>query len=300
MKKYTTLIIALLLIFTLAGCNSTKYVAYTNYTSYIVDSSNDAYSVTTDEAYWDQVYFNKKNMADKTCLFLENSYSGSYSRSIVQFLNSYTTDIYYDENGLQFGLRSDTGELAHINFMTNDFFDAQPYQSDVENPEEYAISMATEIAGQYIDNLEDYVQLIDTVEREGERDGKTYQLTYYFVTFAKKVGGYLSSDYINIKISSQGPLASVMIGDIGVFDDIEDDLKLDVSAIDQSVSDKIDSICQKIKIKNEERTIENQKIAIAPNGDVVITTDTVLHGLSDINGEMNTGYRIITVVGKTN
>lgn len=125
-------------------------------------------------------------MDDKTCLVLGNHYSGSYSKSIVDKMNSYTTDIYVDDNHIEFGLRDDNGELAYVNLMNANFFDTQPYLPDVDNPYEAAVSFATQIASEYVD-IADYTQIIEEpMTRYKEREGTTYEITYYIVNFAKK------------------------------------------------------------------------------------------------------------------
>lgn len=295
MKKYTLFILlSLLLTFSFISCNTKNYEPYT---SLIADSANDEYSVDSEVDYWTGIYFEKKDMVDKTCLVCGNSYLGSYSKSIIDKMNSYTTDIYVDKNNIEFGLRSDTGELAYINLMNADFFDTQPYLPEVNDPNETAVSLATEIARQYIDNIEDYTQISDEpVTKYKERDGKTYQITYYVVTFAKKINGYFSSDYIAVKVTSKGTLASIMIGDIGAFDNTT--LNFDTVTMNQSISNKIESAYKKIKLEVKESNVDDQKIVLTPNGDICMYSSIVLDGVDDSNIETQTGVSILTILGK--
>lgn len=70
--------------------------------------------------------------------------------------------------------------------MNADFFDTQPYLPDVDNPYESAVSFATQIASEYVD-IADYTQIIEEpMTRYKEREGTTYEITYYIVNFAKK------------------------------------------------------------------------------------------------------------------
>lgn len=186
MKKYTLLILSLLLTFSFVGCDTKKYELYM---SFISDSVNDEYSVDSEIDYWTGMYFEKENMEDKTCLVFGDSYTGSYSKSIVDKMNSYTTDIYVGNDNIEFGLRSDTEELVYINLMNSDFFDTQPYLPEIDNPNDTAISLSTEIASHYVDDIEDYTQISDEpVTRYKERDGQTYQITYYIVTLLEETG----------------------------------------------------------------------------------------------------------------
>ena len=294
MKKYILFMLSLLLTFSFISCNKKNYEPYT---SLISDSVSDEYSVDLEVDYWTGEYFEKEDMENKTCFVFGNSYYGSYSKSIIDKMNSYTTDIYVDNNNIEFGLRSDTGELAYINLMNLDFFDTQPYLPEVKDPSNTAISLSTEIASDYVDNIGDYTQISDEpVTRYKERDGKTYQITYYVVTFAKKINGYFSSDFIAVKVTSKGTLASIMIGDIGAFDNTT--LSFDTATMNQSISNKIESVYKKSKLEVKESNVDDQKIVLTPNGDICMYSSIVIDGVDDSNIETRTGVRILTFLGK--
>lgn len=286
--------LSLLLTFSFISCNKKNYEPYT---SLISDSVNDEYSVDLEVDYWTGEYFEKEDMENKTCFVFGNSYYGSYSKSIIDKMNSYTTDIYVDNNNIEFGLRSDTGELAYINLMNSDFFDTQPYLPEVNDPNDTAISLSTEIARDYVDNIGDYTQIFDEpVTKYKERDGKTYQITYYVVTFAKIINGYFSSDFIAVKVTSKGTLASIMIGDIGAFDNTT--LSFDTATMNQSISNKIESVYKKSKLEVKESNVDDQKIVLTPNGDICMYSSIVIDGVDDSNIETRTGVRILTFLGK--
>lgn len=294
MKKYILFMLSLLLTFSFISCNKKNYEPYT---SLISDSVNDEYSVDLEVDYWTGEYFEKEDMENKTCFVFGNSYYGSYSKSIIDKMNSYTTDIYVDNNNIEFGLRSDTGELAYINLMNSDFFDTQPYLPEVNDPNDTASSLSTEIARDYVDNIGDYTQIFDEpVTKYKERDGKTYQITYYVVTFAKKINGYFSSDFIAVKVTSKGTLASIMIGDIGAFDNTT--LSFDTATMNQSISNKIESVYKKSKLEVKESNVDDQKIVLTPNGDICMYSSIVIDGVDDSNIETRTGVRILTFLGK--
>lgn len=293
MKRIIALLFVIVsLVSHLAGCGST---VPDEYTSLIADSANDEFGVKSESDFWEGGYFTKEGMNDKTCVVYGKSYTGSYSRSIVEKMNSYTTDIYKAENNIEFGLRDDTGELSYINVMNSEFFDIEPYLEDVENPYEGAVSLAAYIAGSYI-NINDYVQIVeDPIARYKERDGVTHQITYYIVTYAKKVNGYFSSDYISVKVTSKGNLASIKMGDINAFSDTE--IVFDESKMNQSISDKIDSTYKNSKLKVEKINIKDQKIVLTPDGDISMFSEITIDGINDSNDNVQTGIRIITVLG---
>ena len=294
MKKHTAFILTLLLLFCFIGCNKANDVVYT---SLVADCYNDEYAMAFDIDYWTGIYFQKENMVDKTCFAFGNSYSGSYKRSIINRMNSYTTDLYVDENSITFGLRSDTGDLVSINFMNSHFFDTQPYLPEVDDPEGTAISLSTEIASAYVDNIAEYtLTSITPVTRYKERDGETYQITYYTLTFVKKIDGYLSSDLIGVKVTSKGTLASITMGDIGAFDGITP--HFDTEAMNQSISSKIDAIYPKKKLEVKKSTVEDQRLAINPNGEICMLTVMLIDGVNESNIEVQTGVSILTILGK--
>lgn len=294
MRNILLILLSLLLTFSFVGCDTKKYEPYM---SLISDSVTDEYSVDSEIDYWTGIYFEKEDMEDKTCLVFGDSYTGSYSKSIVDKMNSYTTDIYVGSDNIEFGLRSDTEELVYINLMNSDFFDTQPYLPEIDNPNDTAISLSTEIASHYVDDIEDYTQISDEpVTRYKERDGQTYQITYYIVTFARKINGFFSSDYISVKVTSKGTLASIMIGDIGAFDNTT--LDFDTTVMNQSISNKIESSYKRSKLVVKKSNVDDQKIVLTANGDICMYSSIVIDGVDDSNIETQTGVSILTILGK--
>ena len=295
MKKITVVVLVwVALVSCIMSCSSEKPHVYT---SSISNVANDEVGVRSETDVWTGLYFQKNNMPSKSCQVSGNSYTGSYKQSIVDKLNSYTTDIYEDERDIEFGLRSDNGNLAYINFMNAAFFDTEPYLDDVDNSYDYAIELSTGIAQNYVGNIQDYTMLTEEpVRRYKERDGKTYEITYYEVTFAKKINGYFSSDYIEVKVTSKGHLASVMLGDIHAFENRAIDF--DISAVNKSIADKIDTTYQKSEYKVTDFNIMDQKIVLTPNGDICMYSEVSVDVIDNSDSEIKTGIAILTVIGK--
>ena len=295
MNKYIIFIILLSVAVFFSGCNSNEREIYE---SIIADSVNDEHSVSPEVEYWNGMYFDKGDMTDQSCVVLDNLYHGAYAKSIIDNQDSYTTDIYRTEDGVEFGLRSDTGELAYINLMNNEFFDTQPFLPDISDPLDSAIAFSTEIADEYVDNISDYTMIVEEPRISyKEKDGKNYEITYYVITFAKKINGYFSSDYISVKVTSKGALASIKMGDINAFEDVEVDFE--TSKIDQSISNKVRSVYEKDGLKIKQTYLRDQKIVLTPNGEIAMDSFVGVD-IIDSDGEYSTGVSILTVLKKKN
>lgn len=277
MKRVIVLFLVVLLIgLSLSSCNTTKTSPnYPKYTSLVADVANDYYGASIELHSWQGSYFTKEKMKDKTCTIGGVSYTSSYSKSIISLGDSYTTDIYKNENYFEFDFRSDTGELVGYQLTNQAFYDTEPYLPDVSNPQETAIAMATNIASEYI-NIEEYTRIDKEPSlRYYEKDGTTYEMAYYKVLFVKEIHGFVSTDFIQVNVTSKGHLVSVSMGDLHAFDDIV--LDFDVNKLNQSISEKIQAINTEKNYTLKEMHIEEQKIMLTPDQDVgvysVVTFD---------------------------
>ena len=293
-NRFALFFVLLILGMSFASCNSNEHDLYE---SLISDSANDELGINSEVEFWTGTYFEKTDMADQTCCVNNQNYTGQYVQSIVDKMNSYTTDIYKDPNHIEFGLRSDNGELAYINFMNAQFFDSEPYLPELSNQYEAAITQTRNVASEFVDDIADYTQIVESpVTRYKEREGVTYEITYYTVTYARKIGNYYSSDYISVKVTSKGNVASIMMGDINAFDQVV--LDFDESSVNKSISSKIDSTFQKIKFHVNHSDIQDQKIVLTPDGTVCLYSDIIVTVADDSGFDKETGINIITVIGK--
>ena len=149
-KSIITIVLLAVIIGCFVGCTPKQNPQKDLYESFVEDVANDGTGIRAENSVWNLEYFKKQNMTDKTISVCGKTYKGNYSKSIIDKYNSYTTDLYCDENYIEFGLRSDTGELVLFNRMNAEFFDTEPYLDDVSEPEQNAISLATKIAGDYV------------------------------------------------------------------------------------------------------------------------------------------------------
>ena len=181
--------------------------------------------------------------------------------------------------------------------MNLDFFESQPFLPEVNNPYESAISFATEIASTYVDDIADYTQIIgEPTTQYKEKDGVTYEITYYYITFAKKINDYFSSDYISIKVTSKGTLASIVMGDINAFDGVM--LDFDPTAVNKSIAEKVDASYKDNGLEVTQWNITDQKIVVTPNGYICMYSTVEVEGKGISDAEVNTGICIMTVLGR--
>ena len=295
MKKLSRLIVLFLLIITtgfVVGCSNN---ARDTYTTLIESTSNDGIVKNSEADFWPGEYFQRNCAKEFTCDALGYSLKGEYDRSIIDKYNSYTTNFYVCEDGIEFGIRDSDSKIVFINLMNKEFFDTQPYLDDIENSEEYCRSYASVIASNFINNLSTYKQIEDEPKTQiKEKDGKTYSITYYFFTFYKDIAGYNSSDYISVKMTSKGSLASVIIGDTNVFEGKS--FTIDEEVLQQRVNDKIVNVYHNTGYTIVDHTICDQKIVKAPDGHFYIISDVAIQLVDNDNNQVKTLLGLLSTV----
>ena len=275
----------------LTGCGVSPY------TSRVASASNDEFAIVPEIDFWTGTSHQKILVFDKTCVVRGQQYTGSYKNSVNYARHSFTTDNYKTESNISFGLRSDTGELVHISLKNSEFYSTEPFLPDVSNPRETAISLATEIASEYVDDINDYTMFEDEPQiRRGEKDGVAYEITYYVINFVKMVDGYLSSDSVSVEITSKGHLASLIIGEVGAFDDQKIDI--DETSLNQSISDKIESNYKDKDFKVTKTDAEEQRVVLTPDGYIAVFSLLKVKGIRDSEGEHTTVALILTYLKK--
>ena len=281
MKKIIAVLLVLFSAFGLflTGCGVAQY------TSRVVTSSGDKFSLVPEIDFWTGTSHQKILAFDKTCVVRGQPYTGSYKNSVNYARHSFTTDNYSTENYISFGLRSDTGELVHITLKNSEFYDTEPFLPDVSDPKENAISLATEIASEYVDHINEYTVFEEEpIIRYKKKDGVTYEITYYVINFVKMIDGYLSSDSISVEITSKGHLASLVIGEVGAFDDQKIDI--DATLLNQSISDKIEADYKAKDFTVTKCDADEQRIVLTPDGYISVFSVLTLEGV-DSYGEKN-------------
>ncbi len=264
----------------------TGEVTSSNITSLIADfTSNESLAFEID--YWTGIPFFKEDMADKFCNAHGKSYTGSYSYSEIDRWNSYIEDNYLTEKYIEFGFRNDTGKLVYLNLMNSDFFITEPYLNDIDNHYETAVSIAKDIAKEYVDDISDYTQII-------QKPNNSDKIPCYTIKFTRKINGYDSSDYINIRITCNGNLASIKVGDINAFKDVT--FHIDSADINESISNKISSIYGSSLLNFN---IKDQKIVKTPDGNFGLYSNVIIDKLDNSNVKTQAGICILTVLEKS-
>ena len=129
MKNISRLIIFLGIILTICvvvGCFNN---AHDTYTTLIESIANDGIVKNSEAVFWPGEYFQRSCAKELTCDFLDYSLKGKYDRSIIDKYNSYTTDIYVCEDGIEFGIRNNDSKIVFINLMNKEFFDKRAFVS---------------------------------------------------------------------------------------------------------------------------------------------------------------------------
>ncbi len=264
--------------------------AQDTYTTLIESISNDGIAKNAEADFWPGNYFQRNCARELTCDILGYSLRGKYDRSIIDKYNSYTTNIYVCEDGIEFGIKNNDSKIVFINLMNKEFFDTQPYLEDLKNSEECCRSYASDIAGNFIKDLSDYKLIEDEpITRIKEKEGKSYSITYYLFTFYKDISGYNSSDYISVKVTSKGHLASVIIGDTDAFEG--ESFTIDENVLHQRIDEKIIQVYNSTDYIVVDHSIVDQKIVKAPDGHFYIISDL------DIQLEGNDNKQIDTLLG---
>ena len=274
---------SLLLLF---GC-SEKKDAESQYEPFIIDVVNDVTNIKPELTMWNQEYFEREDVdKEKEVSFDDRTYKGKYTKSIIRKGESYTTDIYTDDKGVKIGFKENTDKLVLLNLMNNEFFDKEPFKDDIKNAEQSALSLAKNIASKYVNVNEYEILQEEPVTREKNKDEMKYYITYYTFTFVKKVNDVYSSDYLSVKITSKGNLASLYIGDLNVFDN-EKKIDFSVEDINKVNSEKILDTYKSLGHEVLEQSISYQRLVITPEGKLA------LYSGIDIKLKLNGDEKII-------
>ena len=169
MKKYTVYSMILLVILAIfSGCTTsninsdikhsidTNSSSFENAKCFITSISNmpfDASIEYSSKYYpWNGMYFESDSAKKSISVEFDSVvYSGDYWKSICQKYNSFTTDIYHDAVGLEFGVKADSNEVVFVNYKTKDFFNTEPYLDDLVDPKAQTLAIANACAEKYID-----------------------------------------------------------------------------------------------------------------------------------------------------
>ncbi|MBQ0101545.1 MAG: hypothetical protein KBT31_01960 [Firmicutes bacterium] len=291
---FATIICLVLVACILSGCGSQKNI----YQSFVCDvgdggGGNVEESDTVD--YWHNLLEKKENMKDLSINILGVDYKGKYEYSIRWKYNTFTSDVYRDESGVEFGVSGKEHKLENVNFMPGNALKDEPYKDEVENIEDKLIPIARDVASKFTDDLDKYE--VSSHERNTsvyEKDGKEYSITFYYVTFVRKIQGFDSADYIEVDITSKGSIASISFGDPKVSAHNID--TIDKNRIDESVGELVKKIYNGTKYELNGFDIRRQEVVLTPDNDVCMISRVEVELTNQAGEEFRTMIEVLTVI----
>lgn len=298
-RAICTLICALIMAASMIGCE-TPYKSnlphLDKYQSVIGDVSNNYLSQGIEYDLWPLEIFYKNNMKNKTVSVLGSTFEGEYRSSIVVTLNSFASDKYRCEDGTEFELRDDTGEIVYFGLELENVYKAESKLEDLENPEETRMAIARETAKNFVSDIDEYEMSIETSYTTHDYiNGGT--MTFGTYRFDKKLYGYTTSDYIEILVSPRGTVTGISIGDIGAFDNI--DLDFDMDMLNESVISKTKQSYENSEYNLIDCNIISYRFGVSPNGDVIAVSGVnVTFQHPDSEEIFNSSLCIYTAVGR--
>ena len=286
-KTVSAFCACLLLAACLSGCAVGEPESYQ---CFIVDGLADRYYRAPEVEYWQGLHFKADDTSDRSGYALGNHYTGTYVHSEFNSPNSFITDKYRCENGIEFQLRRDTGETVSVNFRPVIDSEEQSALPDVENPNEALAAIAREVAAEFVRDLSEYTETLSDAWTD------RFGVMSYSFSFVKKIEGYSTSDCILVSLNSKGTLLSFRVEDVNAFDDV--DLSFDKRAVEQSIREKTEAAFAGSILTVTDITMGKQRIVLTPDGLICVDTYVDIVGTYNILGtEDTTIIRIITAVG---
>ena len=302
MKKIcTVLLVSFLLVLACCGCNNsgTKVVA-----CYLLSSSNslaaDASKYLADASeskWWNGISFQldsaKKEM---TVEFQGKTYTGSYSCSYYDTYNSFATDYYDGEDGLEFGINANSGKLVYINLKTLSFFEEEPLLPEKTGIEEESTEIAKEVASQFAD-ISDF-EVSSEVTPYQPDEGQEPSMSFYTYTYWRIINGERSSAYVTVQVTSKGNIASVVVGDLDAFEGeaLQQAKVYKNIDVDETVLDVMKKITK--DLNSPACKVKEKYYSVTPDGELVVAVRASCSFYDKIDGELSDypsgiGYELI-------
>ncbi|MCR5344570.1 MAG: hypothetical protein K6E46_00755 [Lachnospiraceae bacterium] len=213
--------------------------------------------------------------ARRSIPFINRIYTVDYKYTRYDNYNSFATDYYSDAKGISFGVNSNTGELVYVNLKSLSFWKSELKLDDIANIKKIGEKMAERYAAIYID-LDDYILYSTSQKPYRSITDSNVKMTFLTYTYVKLINGDPSSAYVSVQITSKGHLASIVIGDLNAFPDINSFSKKrkeqldrfnDID-VDNTVISKLEEMTKGLDAPSFE--ITDKYYALTPDGDIVI------------------------------
>lgn len=197
-------------------------------------------------------------------------YLCEYDYSVYKEKLAYTVD-YYSNDEITVAICEDTKEIVFWDVFSPDYINSEILLEDVTDPMDTAIGLSEDIAKEYVDDLSAYERTVEE-PRTSEyyvEDGRAVSITYYEITYMKKVDGVDTVDFIKVKATSKGHIYQLNVGTVGIFDDGK--LDFDIEKVNESVDERMKSLYANIEnYKLLEYSFVTREIVILPNGQIAL------------------------------
>ena len=270
-----------------------------NLICYLLSSSNSEIVNTGDEVNWasEQKWWNGQTFISagspkiRSIEFNNQSYEGTYKYSVFEEYNSFSSDYYECPDGLEFAINSSTNEIVYLNLKTLSFFEEEPLKEDVIKSFDSGIESAKKIASEITDITGYALKSPSEFSYQPDRDAAPTMILYTY-TFDNEINNEESSAYISVQLTSKGNLASISVGDIHAYADIEK------TSIRDSLQHKTDSLVKEamktLTSKGDaDYSIVRRYLAKTPDDSIVMCVRAV----STFNDQAKDGSSIPTSVG---
>lgn len=293
-KRFLTVLICIFVAILVCGCNQLEIIL-SKYESHITDIANDGILQSAATPLWNCDITQNPDAKDSfTVRFEGKSVTGTYQYSQAEKGKAYSLD-YYENSGISFAIRSDTGKLSSIFFVNKSFYETEPFLADLPDPENAALNIAQKVASKYIDLQHYTLEPVSSSNYTTQNGGKQGQYTGYSYRFVRYINGLPSTDMLFIAVSSKGNILSFALGDIGAYHDITEK-SFTISKANQSIAETLDKIYEAASSQVVSYEIESQELCHTPDGQIAILSRVKVKVLDSKSTEWITGVEVTTVL----
>lgn len=259
--------------------------------SEIYNDGNEVKSASEQKWWNGQTFISTDSPKTRSIEFNNMTYEGNYKYSVFEEYNSFASDYYECPDGLEFAINHSNNEIVYLNLKTLSFFEEEPLKEDVIKSFDSGIELAKKTASEITDITGYALKGPSEFSYQPDRDAAP-TMTLYTYTFDNEINNEESSAYISVQLTSKGNLASVSVGDIHAYADIEK------ASIRDSLQRKTDSLVKEamkalISKGDANNSIERRYLAKTPDDSIVMCVRAV----STFNDQTKDGSSIPTSVG---
>ncbi len=273
MKKHSILFICSTVLATITLLSSCQN-KIAPYESVIDDVGNDGLGGQVEFTDWSIESYKRKAAKETLTVSLKDgSYSitGKYRFSDMGAHLSFLYDAYCDDQGHDFYIRADNGELVYMDWLNGSYYETEPYLEELENPKETALEIANQIAEMYISDIDSYEYFIsENVWKPGTAKDENCSLTHYTVNYSRTVSGFNTRDFIAVTISSKGHFVQLHIGDLDAF--TGRNIQVDEEKLRESIDAKVKAAYEGTGYIVNDYEIRQQQLVKTPTNQICVSS----------------------------